>query len=101
MRGLLPLLLPAAWASNPLFCAHQTVTVTLDFSGLLGKSPEATQRDMEEAAAWLTAAGGEDRLQIMPGTGWPLAAETCTPPYDSFVRVPILPRGGRLRAAHV
>ena len=85
MRGLLPLLLATAWASNPLFCAHQTVTVTLDFSGLLGKSPEATERDMEEAAAWITAAGGEDRLQIMPGTGWPLAAETCTPPYDSFV----------------
>ena len=54
MRGLLPLLLPAAWASNPLFCAHQTVTVTLDFSGLLGKTEEATERDMEEAAAWIS-----------------------------------------------
>jgi hypothetical protein len=85
MRGLLPLLLTTAWASNPLFCPDQTVTVTLDFSGLIGKAEDKAKRDMEEAAAWLTQAGGEDRIQIMPGTGWPLAAETCTPPYASFV----------------
>lgn len=80
MRGLLPLLLTTTWASNPLFCPDQTVTVTLDFSGLIGKAEDKAKRDMEEAAAWLTQAGGEDRIQIMPGTGWPLAAETCTPP---------------------
>ena len=27
MRGLLPLLLTTTWASNPLFCADQTVTI--------------------------------------------------------------------------
>ena len=82
MRGLLPLLITAAWASNPLFCPDQTVTITLDFSGLIGKTEEATKRDMEEAAAWLTAAGGEDRLQMMSEVN---AVETCTPPYASFV----------------
>ena len=91
MRGLLPLLLTTAWASNPLFCPDQTVTITLDFSGIKYKndgstlrSEESTKREMEEAAAWLTQAGGEDRIQIMEGTGWPLAAETCTLPYDTF-----------------
>ena len=58
MRGLLPLLLTAAWASNPLFCPDQTVTITLDFSGIKYKndgstlrSEESTKREMEEAAA--------------------------------------------------
>ena len=51
MRGLLPLLLTTTWASNPLFCPDQTVTITLDFTGLIGKSLDATKRDMEEELA--------------------------------------------------
>ena len=46
MRGLLPLLLTAAWASNPLFCPDQTVTITLDFSGIKYKNDGSTLRSV-------------------------------------------------------
>ena len=79
----LPLSLAAvAHASNPLLCQDQTVTITLDWTGLIEENRplERTHDYMEEAQAWITHAESQERVLTLDH-----GADACQPPFDSFV----------------